>query len=209
MNRDPRNLHNQVHLASWATPRSEDSECAGAHRGMPDGLHSQSQLASWPTPNTMDTMEREEMRPSREATGRTVGYLSEAVVSYAAPWPTPNTPTGGPNTKSTEKHTGGMDLEGTATLANWATPTSRDHKDSGENLQNSTVRKDGKIRLDVLGRQAQLTASGPTPSGSGAKTESIGQLNPAHSRWLMGLPPEWCACAVTATACVRRRPMPS
>src|SRR6516164_7281611 len=45
-------LRNQVHLASWATPRSEDSECAGAHRGMPDGLHSQSQLASWPTPKT-------------------------------------------------------------------------------------------------------------------------------------------------------------
>src|SRR5208282_1618029 len=31
-------------------------------------------------------------------------------------WPTPNTPSGGPNTKSTPKHTGGMDLEGAATL---------------------------------------------------------------------------------------------
>jgi hypothetical protein len=104
-----------------------------------------------------------------------------------------------PNTKSTESHTGGMDLEGTATLANWATPTSRDHKDSPNSLQQVEVNC-------LLGRQALLTASGPTPSGSGAKTESSGQLNPAHSRWLMGLPPEWCACAVTATLSVRRRP---
>jgi hypothetical protein len=27
-------------------------------------------------------------------------------------WPTPNLPSGGPNTKSTASHTGGMDLEG-------------------------------------------------------------------------------------------------
>lgn len=32
-------------------------------------------------------------------------------------WPSPNTPSGGPNTKSTPKHTGGMDLEGVASLA--------------------------------------------------------------------------------------------
>ena len=37
-------------------------------------------------------------------------------------WPTPNTPSGGPNAKSTATHTGGMDLEGAATLAGWPTP---------------------------------------------------------------------------------------
>lgn len=34
-------------------------------------------------------------------------------------WPTPNTPSGGPNSKSTETHTGGMALDGAATLVGW------------------------------------------------------------------------------------------
>jgi hypothetical protein len=51
---------------------------------------------------------------------------------------------------------------------------------------------------------AVLLASGPTPTGSPAETARPGQLNPAHSRWLMGLPPAWDACAPTATRSSRR-----
>ena len=63
--------------------------------------------------------------------------------------------------------------------------------------------RDGKISTDTLDVAAQL-AFGRTVIGSPAETENTGQLNPAHSRWLMGLPPEWDACAPTATPSSRK-----
>ena len=47
-------LSNAATLASWSTPKAEDSECAGAHRGTPDTLHSQANLAAWGTPAERD-----------------------------------------------------------------------------------------------------------------------------------------------------------
>jgi DNA (cytosine-5)-methyltransferase 1 len=68
--------------------------------------------------------------------------------------------------------------------------------------------RNGKISLDVLDVVAQLT-SGLTAIGSPAATEKPGQLNPAHSRWLMGYPAEWDACAPTATPSSRKSRKPS
>ena len=42
-------------LAGWATPRNEDSESTGAHRGTADTLHSQTQLAGWGTPRSVES----------------------------------------------------------------------------------------------------------------------------------------------------------
>ncbi|KEG34236.1 hypothetical protein EQ82_08795 [Klebsiella pneumoniae] len=81
-----------------------------------------------------------------------------------------------------------------AALAGWVTPTSRDWKDSA----GMTAQRDGKERLDQLPRQAfscgplRLTVFGEMRTGSYVEMENGVQLNPAHSRWLMGLPRAWC-----------------
>jgi hypothetical protein len=49
-----------------------------------------------------------------------------------------------------------------------------------------------------------LTASGEMLTGSSAATASGGQLSPAHSRWLMGYPPEWDDCGAMATPSSRK-----
>jgi len=47
-------LCDTAQLASVATPRSEDSQCTGAHRGTADTLHSQANLCSVASPSARD-----------------------------------------------------------------------------------------------------------------------------------------------------------
>ena len=90
-------------------------------------------------------------------------------------------------------------LRDEAHLASWPTTSTRDHK--GGYVGGRT--RNGKVSTDTLDVTAQLV-SGATPIGSTARTEKPAQLNPAHSRWLMGLPPEWDAYAPTATPSFRK-----
>jgi hypothetical protein len=82
-----------------------------------------------------------------------------------------------------------------AWLASWGTPTKQDARHG--TLSPSQQNRDPNNLLN----QAYLAlsmGSGESPNGSGAAMKNGGRLNPALSRWLQGLPPVFCDCAVTA-----------
>jgi hypothetical protein len=97
----------------------------------------------------------------------------------------------------------GLTLGIAAQLATWATPQSHDQHGAKSAEQIAAQRAKG-AGVANLNEQAQLTASGPTPSGSPVPTGRGGRLNPELPRWLMGLPPAWSSCAPTATPSSRR-----
>lgn len=83
--------------------------------------------------------------------------------------------------------------------AGWATPTTRDHKDTG-NLSTSMMRADGQDRYDTVPRQMY----GALIDGCPVSTDPAARLDPGHSRWLMGYPPEWDDCAPMETRSSRK-----
>ena len=184
---------------SWPTARQTDGEknvrtLDGslreiARKGSPQDLNQAAVLANWPTPRGNDGT------GSKIPPGREGGVALKTAASWATP--------------TARDHKGGASV-GTAPIngllgrqvwvASWPTPMAGTPAQKGYNEAGNT---------DSGRKTVALVASGKTPNGSTAKTESIGQLNPEHSRWLMGLPKEWGSCADTATHCVRKSPKAS
>lgn len=147
-------------------------------------------FTGWPTPLKSDR---------RGSAG--VGKKEIPNIAKLSGWQTPTT--GGSETVAaatkelTRNHNGGTSsLMVQAHLSGWKTPAESDGRRGGTITENMTG---GSLtQQSTLVQPVRLTASGKTLPGSSAEMESGGQLNPAFSRWLMGLPKEFCESAVTA-----------
>jgi hypothetical protein len=170
---------------------------------------------------------KEKVTPSRQSVSLLRASGLRISGSDSGSWPTPcqqDGPNGGPNQ--------GVDrLPGMASQASWPTTTTRDHKDGNQcdnvplnallgrvawlaswgtpNCMDSLpIRSDEKLtRAKSVAGCSNIrdqVPNGMPATGSPAATVSGGQLNPAHSRWLMGYPTEWDDCAPTVTPSSRK-----
>ena len=210
-------------LTGWATPQARDhfpphsgqylAEKKALGHGMAN-LNDQVPMVGWPTP-TAKMKAGGEYSDAEKAIARTQGPHANDLRDFVhlTGWPTPcqqDGPNGGPN-QGTDR------LPGMAPLAGWPTPTSlspaKDYNEAGSSAGLLAI---SKIALTIaqqfdpplpagqkflIRAQVRLTDSGPMLTGCCAEiltAPNSGPLNPEHSRWLQGIPPEWASCAPMA-----------
>lgn len=177
----------------YNTPRATDGQNGGPNQAG-GALSADAALAGWLTPSA-----------NEDAAGNWGAKMQAMLGSQAklAGWPTTTTTRDWKDGGNPDVNVPLNALLGrTVWLAGWATPTTATNLETPEAAEKEFLRETngggGLSELTVqchLAGPARLTASGEMLTGSSAGMSGGGQLRPAHSRWLMGLPRAWDACA--------------
>lgn len=171
-------------LSGWPTATATDAIKGGNVSPRPGmmGMSETAPLAGWPTTSCSNDRSARPVVMMREDGTKNQQRLQD--FAEIAGWPTPDAGCFNINSswevtearrqKLKEKHGNsngaGLVIATAALMADWGT----------------------------TGEPMRLCSDGTLLTGSSAGMESGGRLDPAHSRWLMRLPPVWDDCAVTA-----------